>query len=713
MSIRNFVLVAGVTMLTVAVLAPAPAGAASDIDWHTKRDAARAHAAAITQAWGRLASWITRRPRGSDPDLTQVRGPHRWLSGPASRGIRSGETFGVVTQGAPPAVRPIWHPGWTVRGLDFRFCNNVLAVYADEPLKGADMPTIAVEGGLQIVRGSIAKGTPQRGYPTTAIPGCMTLPNGAVALVSTAIDPFDWASTRRRNEHDDWQRGCPMPGGDPAATVGHVRYAQTRPIESHPWARHPAGTTGYPVGCVVGTDPGCRDIGGRPVDMDRWPDLCRDRPAAGGTFTYAGPVYGTVTGVLPEHGACVPNGSGIVGTHIAAAVEHDGCRPPTLIGGRRSARWHFYDRLCAEAHSGATAAIDGGPSAHTAVISEGDGTVFLGPPASGPGRSPEGQYDGHPFPTPTLPPNIPACPVASYCPSPYTDGGAVGSRAKIEKHRFLWKEPNPDVLGGGTGWEPNKRRDYTEPGGSSPTGVPGVSRGDMWIREDFRGCYDGQIETASCSCPVGQNAYGWKVYWDYHSHDGRGRVLKGENCGCIDVVTEIPDDPNTPENEGGYDTDGDGVADSNEAPAETGFVDSIGGFSVTGTHTGGSISSISVTSTNNGGGDGDSGGDGGCFLTAAVVERRGEADDGPTLTALREFRDRYMMTSPERMAMVAEYYRRAPEIVAAIPQDHPEWDWIGARIDEAVAAIRAGDNEGAFRVYVGAMRALDERWGAD
>ena len=67
-----------------------------------------------------------------------------------------------------------------------------------------------------------------------------------------------------------------------------------------------------------------------------------------------------------------------------------------------------------------------------------------------------------------------------------------------------------------------------------------------------------------------------------------------------------------------------------------------------------------------------------------------------------------MMTSPERMLMVAEYYRRAPAIMA-IPQGHPEWDWIEARIDATVAVIVAGDDEMAFGMYVGAMRELNER----
>ena len=52
-----------------------------------------------------------------------------------------------------------------------------------------------------------------------------------------------------------------------------------------------------------------------------------------------------------------------------------------------------------------------------------------------------------------------------------------------------------------------------------------------------------------------------------------------------------------------------------------------------------------------GGGDGG-GGDGGCFLTAAVVELRGEADGGPTLSALRAFRDGYMARTAEAAAAI-------------------------------------------------------------
>ncbi len=120
-------------------------------------------------------------------------------------------------------------------------------------------------------------------------------------------------------------------------------------------------------------------------------------------------------------------------------------------------------------------------------------------------------------------------------------------------------------------------------------------------------------------------------------------------------------------------------------------------------------SSIGFDTSGFGGGGG--GGGGGCFLTTAIVERRGiEADDGPTLTALRRFRDGYMMKTPKRRALVAEYYEIAPRIAAAIPQGHSDWDWIGGRIDAAIAAIYAGDEDGAFGIYAAMVRRLAACW---
>ena len=53
------------------------------------------------------------------------------------------------------------------------------------------------------------------------------------------------------------------------------------------------------------------------------------------------------------------------------------------------------------------------------------------------------------------------------------------------------------------------------------------------------------------------------------------------------------------------------------------------------------------------------------FLTTAVVERRCAADNGPTLQALRGFRDG--TETAERRALAADHYRTAPLIVATIP----------------------------------------------
>ena len=107
-------------------------------------------------------------------------------------------------------------------------------------------------------------------------------------------------------------------------------------------------------------------------------------------------------------------------------------------------------------------------------------------------------------------------------------------------------------------------------------------------------------------------------------------------------------------------------------------------------------------------GGGGGGGGGGCYLTTAVVEHRGiESDDGPTLTALRQFRDTYMMGTPLRRALVRLYYRLAPAIARDLEADSQAWEQIGGHIDSAVEALESGDTGKAFRAYWAAsMRAF-------
>ncbi|MCY3611152.1 MAG: hypothetical protein OXH51_06405, partial [Gemmatimonadetes bacterium] len=107
--------------------------------------------------------------------------------------------------------------------------------------------------------------------------------------------------------------------------------------------------------------------------------------------------------------------------------------------------------------------------------------------------------------------------------------------------------------------------------------------------------------------------------------------------------------------------------------------------------------------------DNDRGG-GGCFLATAVIQLRGEADDGPTLTTLRQFRDGWLAETEEGRALISEYYLLAPGIVSAIPAGHAEWPWIAGQVDAARFAILAGLNGRALSIYSGMIRQLQERW---
>ena len=97
----------------------------------------------------------------------------------------------------------------------------------------------------------------------------------------------------------------------------------------------------------------------------------------------------------------------------------------------------------------------------------------------------------------------------------------------------------------------------------------------------------------------------------------------------------------------------------------------------------------------------------GCFLTTAIVEYRGEADDGPTLTKLRNFRDTYLADYPEE---VKKYYQVAPKIVAAIPKDNPTWDWVGKQIDSAIEHIDNNMLDKAHQTYKSMVLELETNW---
>jgi len=99
--------------------------------------------------------------------------------------------------------------------------------------------------------------------------------------------------------------------------------------------------------------------------------------------------------------------------------------------------------------------------------------------------------------------------------------------------------------------------------------------------------------------------------------------------------------------------------------------------------------------------------DSGCFLTTAIVEHRGESDDGPTLTKLRHFRDTYLVDYPEE---IKKYYNIAPKIVAAIPKNNPEWDWVGTQIDSAIQDIDNNMPDKAHKTYKNMVLKLETNW---
>ena len=116
------------------------------------------------------------------------------------------------------------------------------------------------------------------------------------------------------------------------------------------------------------------------------------------------------------------------------------------------------------------------------------------------------------------------------------------------------------------------------------------------------------------------------------------------------------------------------------------------------------------SSTGGSGSSGGSSGGGGCFLTTAIVGQRGEADDGPTLSKLRNFRDTYMASNPDMVADIAHYYDVAPQLVATIPLGHKDWLWIESQVDQAVLHIDADELDEAYNVYRAMVEQLMADW---
>lgn len=94
-----------------------------------------------------------------------------------------------------------------------------------------------------------------------------------------------------------------------------------------------------------------------------------------------------------------------------------------------------------------------------------------------------------------------------------------------------------------------------------------------------------------------------------------------------------------------------------------------------------------------------------CFITTAVCEKLGLADDNKVLNDFRAFRDEHMGGKEA----VAEYYEVAPKIVAAIKEADDEkvyYSILSEYLIPALSEIHAGNNEKAEDIYTSMVAAL-------
>ena len=98
----------------------------------------------------------------------------------------------------------------------------------------------------------------------------------------------------------------------------------------------------------------------------------------------------------------------------------------------------------------------------------------------------------------------------------------------------------------------------------------------------------------------------------------------------------------------------------------------------------------------------------GCFLTTAVCEYLGKADDCEELTTLRAYRDQWLAKQPGGVELIEEYYEIAPGIVRTM-KDSPNYgelceELLSRYIRPCLALIAEGRNEECKRLYIEMVR---------
>ncbi len=95
-----------------------------------------------------------------------------------------------------------------------------------------------------------------------------------------------------------------------------------------------------------------------------------------------------------------------------------------------------------------------------------------------------------------------------------------------------------------------------------------------------------------------------------------------------------------------------------------------------------------------------------CFITTACVHHHGLPDDCKELTVLREFRDSHLASTHSGLALIDEYYDRAPLLVQRLNQRVDRkvlYDELYKRICRACDLIESGQPERATDEYKNAV----------
>lgn len=103
-----------------------------------------------------------------------------------------------------------------------------------------------------------------------------------------------------------------------------------------------------------------------------------------------------------------------------------------------------------------------------------------------------------------------------------------------------------------------------------------------------------------------------------------------------------------------------------------------------------------------------------CFITTAVCDSFGKADDCYELTAFRNFRDKWLVNQSDGKNLISEYYNIAPKIVEKINSLANSAEvykniW-NDYLSKCLNFIESGENSKCKKIYVEMVNTLKEKF---